>query len=330
MRFDNRSRVSTYLSDWMPSGDTMRQGVAGYVAGGYDTAYLSAIDKITFPADTKTTLSATLTSVINGAYGFADSGVAGYNAGGYDSSVVVSGIDKIAFPADTKTTLSATVSTASYSGASFADSGVAGYFGGGSNAGAIEYSFIDKLAFPAETRTTMTTTLTSTRRQLSGFGNNGVAGYFCGGNDDTGGGNDVRQDNIQKISFTSDSSSTLAATLTVRLYHGTFADNGVAGYICGGNANASNGSGGNFASIDKIALPADTKTVLSATLSTARYLSAGMSNSGTAGYAAGGYDSGNISGIDKIAFPADTKTTLSATLTSARYGGQGFSNQGVF
>ena len=75
MRFDNRSRVSTYLSDWMPSGDTMRQGVAGYVAGGYDTAYLSAIDKITFPAETITTLSATLTSARYGGQGFSNQGV---------------------------------------------------------------------------------------------------------------------------------------------------------------------------------------------------------------------------------------------------------------
>ena len=39
-------------------------GVAGYFGGGLDSANIDGIDKITFPADTKTTLSATLTSAI--------------------------------------------------------------------------------------------------------------------------------------------------------------------------------------------------------------------------------------------------------------------------
>ena len=49
-------------------------GVAGYVAGGYDSARVSGIDKVSFPADTKTTLSATLTTARVYAGGFADSG----------------------------------------------------------------------------------------------------------------------------------------------------------------------------------------------------------------------------------------------------------------
>ncbi|NBQ98309.1 MAG: hypothetical protein EBU12_08875 [Microbacteriaceae bacterium] len=309
-------------------GATARVSVAGYFGGGYDgTNNLSGIDKITFPADSKTTLSATLTTARSSLTGVANSGVAGYFVAGYDTAVL-SGIDKIAFPADTKTTLSATASTAHELSAGFADSGVAGYYGGGDNAAGTEYSFIDKLAFPAETRSTMTTTLTSARRQHSGFGNNGVAGYFCGGN-----ASDIRQNNIQKISFTSDSSTTLAATLTVRIAHGTFADNGVAGYICGGNANASNGSGGNFTSIDKIAFPADTKTTLAATLTNAANSLSGFANSGLAGYACGGRNATGTSffnNIDKIALPADTKSTLSATLTSARSSLAGFSDQGVF
>ncbi len=326
--FAPRVRVSSYLSDWMPSGDTTRQSVAGYLGGGSDgSTNLSGIDKITFSNDSKSTLSATLTTARQALTGVADSGVAGYFVAGNDGAVL-SGIDKIAFPADTKTTLSATASTAHRLSAGFADSGVAGYYGGGDNAGATQYSFIDKLAFPAETRSTMTTTLTSARKLHSGFGNNGVAGYFCGGN-----ASDVRQNNIQKISFTSDSSTTLAATLTVRTAHGTFADNGVAGYICGGVANAPDGSGGNFTSIDKIALPADTKTTLSATLTNAANSLSGFANSGLAGYACGGQNATGTTffdNIDKIALPADTKTTLAATLTSNVLSAAGFSNQGVF
>jgi len=47
-------------------------GTAGYFAGGGDLS--TAIDKITFSADTKTTLSATLTGGSYGLAGFADSG----------------------------------------------------------------------------------------------------------------------------------------------------------------------------------------------------------------------------------------------------------------
>ncbi len=110
------------------------EGVAGYVAGGYDTGNISGIDKVSFPADTKTTLSATLTTARAGAAGFANSAVAGYVAGGYGSAPI-SGIDKVSFPADTKTTLSATLTTARNTISGFANVGVAGYVAGGFDSG---------------------------------------------------------------------------------------------------------------------------------------------------------------------------------------------------
>ena len=58
-------------------GSSAAAGVAGYFGGGEDGARVSGIDKITFPADTKTTLSATLTSARMRSAGMADSGVAG-------------------------------------------------------------------------------------------------------------------------------------------------------------------------------------------------------------------------------------------------------------
>ena len=50
------------------------RGVAGYFGGGYDTGNISGIDKVTFPADTKTTLSATITANVTSITGMANSG----------------------------------------------------------------------------------------------------------------------------------------------------------------------------------------------------------------------------------------------------------------
>ncbi len=106
--------------------------VAGYVAGGYGPSFRSDIDKIAFTLDTKTTLSATLTTALYVAAGFANSGTAGYVAGGHDSARI-SGIDKLTFPVDAKTTLSATLTSARNVLTGFANSGVAGYGDGGYN-----------------------------------------------------------------------------------------------------------------------------------------------------------------------------------------------------
>ena len=107
----------------------------------------SRVDKITFPADTKTTISATLTTARRDFSGMANSGVAGYFGGGNDGARL-SGIDKITFPADTKTTLSATLTSASAEGSGMANAPVAGYFGGMANPSAV--SLIDKITFPAD------------------------------------------------------------------------------------------------------------------------------------------------------------------------------------
>ena len=99
------------------------RGVAGYFGGGYDTGNISGIDKVTFPADTKTTLSATLTTARNSMGGMANSGTAGYIGGGTNGTNF-DRIDKITFPADTKTTLSAVLTTVRQTVIGMADSGV--------------------------------------------------------------------------------------------------------------------------------------------------------------------------------------------------------------
>ena len=307
---------------------TTRQSVAGYVAGGRIVlpSYLNRIDKFSFPADTKTTLSATLTQVIQFSAGMANSGVAGYSAGGNDPSVNV--IDKISFPADTKSTLSATTSTIIYSAAGFANSGVAGYFAGGHNdASGSSVDRIDKITFPADTKTTLSAVLTTIVRQPAGFSNTGVAGYVAGGSQYP-----TYYNRVDKITFPADTKSTLSATLTASVdFLCGFADYGVAGYVAGGYDGATTNP---LTRIDKISFPADTKSTLSAVLSTPRnYSPAGFANTGVAGYVAGGHDGATpyVSSVDKIAFPADTRTTLTATLTAATGDiNCGFADCGVF
>ena len=145
-------------------------GVAGYFGGGTDSVGdLSGIDKITFPGDTKTTLSATLTTGRRNMGSMADSTVAGYFGGGFDGGNI-NGIDKITFPGDTKTTLSATLTTATRELAGMANSSTAGYFGGGSQ----PLSGIDKITFPADTKTTLSATLTTARRNMGGMADSGA------------------------------------------------------------------------------------------------------------------------------------------------------------
>ena len=183
-------------------------GTAAYFGGGYDTASISGIDKIAFSADTKTTLSATLTTAIFGLTGMANSGTAGYFAGGAG----LDGIDKIAFSADTKTTLAAVLSVARGYPGGAANSGTAGYVAGGGNSSFPNgLSSIDKIAFSADTRTTLSATLTEARLRLGGAAHSGAAAYFPGGSSLYGAGYTSA---IDKIAFSADTKSTLTATLT--------------------------------------------------------------------------------------------------------------------
>ena len=275
MRFDNRTRVSTYLSAWMPSGDS-RVSVAGYFAGGSTaSAPTSQIDKIAFPSDTKTTLSATLTYDVRYPAGMSNSGVAGYNGGGYSNGQAAnqSGIDKIAFPADTKTTLSATLTSTVSQVQGMANYGVAGYLGGGYSGAASYLDRIDKLTFSAETKSTLAATLSNTAYSQAGMADSGVAGYFGGGYTGSG-----ELNVIDKITFPADTKTTLAATLSSQRGWVTgMADSGVAGYFGGGGEA---GGATYLTAIDKITFPADTKTTLSATLTQGKYGMAGFADCG--------------------------------------------------
>ena len=169
--FAPRLRVSSYLSAWMPSGDETRQPVAGYFAAGDGpSGALNRYDKLAFPTETKTTISATHGAVRERSCGYANSGVAGYTVGGGDSGGYLSSIEKLTFPNEINSTLAASLSTGRvYWNAGCANSGVAGYSMGGYDSGNI--SAIDKITFSADTKTTLSATLSSARQYAQGAAN---------------------------------------------------------------------------------------------------------------------------------------------------------------
>ena len=319
MRFDSRGLVSTYLSQWMPTGDTTRQGVAGYFGGGDASAgYVATIDRISFATDTKT-VPASLAGINDGSMTSANSGVAGYWAGGFDTGYL-NLIQRLTFPAEVRTTLSPVLTATVYLGSGFSNSGVAGYFAGGYD-GAISgvISTVDKLAFPAETKSTSTSLIRAGYVSAS-FSNVGIAGYICGGN------NGTVFDTVSKYVFPVDTISDIGNTLTVanNRFAG-FANYGVAGYC----ANGYTSSATNLNALDKFALPADTRTSLGAVLSVATRANGAMNNTGVAGYVGGG-NAPRTARVDKISFPSDTVSFLGSVLSQAMFNCAGCSDEGVF
>jgi hypothetical protein len=302
-----------------------RISIAGYVAGGTTTVLVTTVDKFAYPSDTRSTLGTGLDQPKSNTAPFANSGVAGYSAGGQASGDTTASVEKFTFPADTRAYLGTGLSGLRGNPTGFANSGTAGYSAGGNRFGSI--TTVDKFTFPADSRTTLGTGLPRRAEGGAGFSNINVAGYVAGGYDGQDGNS---KNNVIKFAFPSDSSSELGTGLS------NFADNpagfsnqAVAGYAAGGYT--TNRSNVRITAIDKFAFPGDTRTTLGTGLATATYLASGFSDSGIAGYVAGGnISSGNVATTQKFAFPSDTRSTLGTGLSSSRRGAGGFANEGVF
>ena len=310
----------------MPTGDTTRQSVAGYVAGGRNDAAASrpTVDKLSFSNETLSSLGTGLTGSTQQAGSFADSGIAGYVVGGYGTGYL-SRIDKFTFPADSKTTLSATLTAAlRYNQGSFSNSGVAGYSVAG--AGASYYDGIDRIAFPADTKTALAAVLTEAIAEASGCSNYGTAGYVFGGYNSAS----TVTSRIDKLSFPAETKSTLVATLTgASSEHQTFSNQNTSAYICGGFNSTFSAW---LTRVDKVAYSTDVLSTGGSTLSTGVALGAGFADSNNAGYVCGGFDSTSdtISAIKKIVVSTDTHSTITATLSTDCDRSTGFANEGAF
>lgn len=95
------------------------------------------------------------------------------------------------------------------------------------------------------------------------------------------------------------------------------------GYFCGGDA------GAGVTTIDRFSFPTDSRVTLLTGINVAMGRSAGMANSGVAGYTAGGFSSGSeYSTVNKILFSNESLTTITA-LSSVRYECAAFANSGT-
>ena len=129
---------------------------------------------------------------------------------------------------------------------------------------------------------------------------------------------------IQKILFVSDTTSTLAATLSgnKRAVAG-YSNKSVAGYTLGGEDQ--NGVSNN--EIEKLSFNTESNSKLSTTLSTTIFAFVGEANPTVAGYTFGGYGgAGVINTINKMPFSTETNAATSATIGTARFSSNALSN----
>lgn len=206
------------------------QATAGYTLGGYKSAQPQAgpkgtIYKYAFPADTQSTLAATLTTT-NYAQGTAQNKGAGlYSISGYNGSFITT-TSKLSLPAETTANIAATITTGDWLGGSASNDGTAGYIAGGTQNLTAYVTTAWKLTFATDTFTTISNALSTALGRNAGMASKGNAGYFAGGSG-VYGSNASDSATINKISFTTDTSSLLTAVLPQSLRnHAGFGNSG--------------------------------------------------------------------------------------------------------
>jgi len=304
----------TKISDWAATSiaaalPTTHIDYAGYIAGG--TGPDNDTDKFSFPSDTRSVPSALDLSSGRAYLGaVSNNSIFSYVAGGSDSfPTKVDIVDKFTFPEHVRTTLSTGLSSAEWDCKGMSNSGTAGYFTIGTG------SAIDKFAYSNDTRSTISAvTVWGSDMSAEGCANGSTAGYWGGGSNGGQGGEPFFADKITKLTFSTEATSTLSATLwsTIRYLYG-MSNSGTAAYFSGGSYY----SGGWLVSnkYAKLAYSNETTSTLSATMSSQRYEGAGLADSGVAGYACGG---SNATTVDKITFSNETSAALSTGLSVTR------------
>ena len=157
----------------------------------------------------------------------------------------------------------------------------------------------------------------------------GVAGYFSGGSNSSNNGVST----VDKFTFPSETVTTLSTGLSSsRWASSSFANSGVAGYNGGGSTSSTLDGSVNVSTVDKFAMPADTRSTLGTGLSELTRHNVGMANSGVAGYSGGGYArpaNSNTATVDKFSFSSDSRSSLSSALSVQKREMGAFANTGL-
>jgi hypothetical protein len=152
-------------------------GTAAYWFGGRTNAgtNTNVIDRINFPADTRTRLAATLFDTRWDTTGSTNQAVASYIAGGRygGSNFWIGRVEKFSFSTETISSLG-DIAPALTGRGGFANSGVAGYFAGGASEFGTVTSSVTKLDFSSDTVSGLPVGLSTARAGLGGFSDEGV------------------------------------------------------------------------------------------------------------------------------------------------------------
>lgn len=277
---------------------------AGYNAGGYDEASntnRNTIVKIT-QQDVVSTLSATLDVVLRGCASFSNSPGAGYTSGGEPPSS--SAYRKIDINTETRSNLSATLPVATFAFCGTSNNNIAGYNFGGYTTALVNR--IDKLLFSSETRSTLSSVLSSVRINAAAMSKGSESAYIIGGRE--GVGSTGARNLVETLSFSTETMGNLGAILRSTITQPSALTNGSStGYICGGQTTAASNSTTNV--IDKFNLSTNTRSALTATLTSVRCWASAFSFEGSHAFIAGGQGSGSLithNTKDKLTFSTDT------------------------
>ena len=321
MRFDSRGLVSTYISQWMPTGDETFN-YANYRLGGYATSASSAIKKFFFASKTETVLTATLSSAIAASVGFASTSKV-FSASGVDAGYV-SIHQYLGIFTETRTSLASTLATNSFYSAGLTNSGTAGYIaGGGINSGitsGVPYTTrIEKFVYATEASSTTVANMSLNIFALNGGNNGTIAGYLNGGFYGTSDPGRLFLNAIQKFVYATDTTISNVGTIFYPTYNVMMLSNhGTAGYITAGSPQS-----GETLSTDlkKIAYATDVTSNIAAGISHANGHPTASDMQAGIGFFLGSHtNSGTLTEVKEFDFSTETVSVSSATITGNNYG----------
>lgn len=269
---DSRSTLGSGLPVANRNQGSVSDVAKGFVARGNITSERSRIYRLTFSTDAINLLGATLSGAFEGMAGAASTTNGYFLGGGDNAGNQYSQCDKLNFSAESTSTLGTGLSSARGGGFGLQSSTHAYAAGGRTGNAGPQVTTIDKFAFTNDARSTLGTGLNTAVDYGSGAPSSTTAGYLFGG---VSSGAYISA--IQKVTFATDATSTLAATLSANNGGGSLSgfQNNVAGYATGGE-----GAGSSVSTVGKLFFTSETRTNLATGLSAARILMGAVSNKG--------------------------------------------------